>query len=102
MALGNEPKLVSFVRRSCGQSFRCENCLAGFLIVDKRAASVLGSFAAGKLHTFRVGRVEQREGFTLSREHVAISSQLVLLSIQLTIKLSDFLPQLYLAAPKHN
>src|SRR5258708_6285095 len=102
MTFGNEPELVSFVSRSRGQSFRYKNCLAGFLIVDKRTASVLCSLAAGEFHTFRVGRVEQREGFALSREHVAISNQLVLLSIYLTIKLSNLLLQLYLAAPEHN
>src|SRR5690242_16751857 len=102
MAFGNKPELVSFIGRCGGQSFRDENCLAGFLIVDKRTASVLCSFTAGKFHMFRVGRVEQRESFALPREHIAIPNQFALLSIELMIKLRNLLLQLYLAAPKYN
>src|SRR2546421_1812266 len=101
MTFGNEPKLVSFVGWCCGQSVRQQNRPAGFLIVDKRTASVLCSLGPGEFQTFRIGRVEQCESFALSRQHIAISNQLLLLTIKLMVELSDLLPQLYLAAPKH-
>src|SRR5207245_11195238 len=101
MAFGNEPKFVSFVGWCCGQSIGQQNCLAGFLIVDKRPPSVLCSLAPGQFQTFRIGRIEQGEGFALSRQHVAISSQLVLLIIKLMIELNELLSQYYLQWQQH-